>query len=140
MSPSQALSKGVSSFVSSHWRAKQAGICFLVSIEWRSSPVGLITSIIAGWRELGSRRSWWSLAPPGCGALRCRRTDARYEKARTSPSAHVLSRLTLNNGMIGMGINKNWPIAPGWADQHAAIAQPVYDMLAGNYTDRTVIC
>ena len=56
-------SKGVASFVLSHWRAKQAWICFLVSIEWRSSPVRLITSIIAGWRELVSGRSWWSLAP-----------------------------------------------------------------------------
>jgi len=54
----------------------QAGICFLVSIEWWSSPVRLITSIIAGWRELASGRSWWSLAPPGCGALRCRRIEA----------------------------------------------------------------
>ena len=71
---------------------------------------------------------------------RCRRTQAGYEKARTSPSAHVLNRLTLNNGMIGMGINKSWAITPGWADQHAAIAQPVHNMLAGNYTHRTVIC
>jgi hypothetical protein len=44
--------------------------------------------------------------------LRCRRTEASYEKVRTSPSAHILSRLTLNNGMIGMGANRNRPIAP----------------------------
>src|SRR5262249_47479296 len=29
-------------------------------------PVRLITSIIAGWHELASGRSWWSLAPRGC--------------------------------------------------------------------------
>jgi hypothetical protein len=51
------LSKGISSFVSSHWRAKQAWICFLVSIEWRSSHVRLIASIIVGWHELASGRS-----------------------------------------------------------------------------------
>jgi hypothetical protein len=72
------FSKAVSSFVSFHWRAMQAGICFLVSIEWWSSPVRLVTSIIAGWRELASGRSWWSLAPLAVARFGVvGRTDAR---------------------------------------------------------------
>jgi hypothetical protein len=42
------FSQGVSSFVSSRWRAKQALIWFPVSIEWRSSAATLIASSIAG--------------------------------------------------------------------------------------------
>ena len=42
-------------FVSSHWRAKQAGIGFLVSIEWWNLPCRADpSSSLAGWRELGS--------------------------------------------------------------------------------------
>ena len=62
-----------------------------------------------------------------------------FRKRRTSPSAHVLSRLTLNYGMIVMGTSRNWPIGPGQAAQDAAIVQPVHDMLTGKYDDRTVI-
>ncbi len=47
-----------------------------VSIEWRSFPARLITSIIVGRRELAWRAPWRSLARLGCGALRCRRTEA----------------------------------------------------------------
>ena len=46
--PLPKRSKGVSSFVSPHWRPKPAWIWFLVSIEWRSSPASSITSIVAG--------------------------------------------------------------------------------------------
>ena len=48
---SEALFEASSSFVSSHWRAKQAWIWFPVSIEWRSSPARLIASSIAGRHE-----------------------------------------------------------------------------------------
>jgi hypothetical protein len=80
------FSQGVPSFVSSHQRAKQAWIWFPVSIEWRSPSVGLIPSIIAGRRELAWGR-WRSLARPGCGARRCRRTDAAKAAAARARAA-----------------------------------------------------
>jgi hypothetical protein len=72
----------------------QAGICFLVSIEWWSSPVRLIASIIAGWRELASGRSWWSLAPLAVarfgvvGPTRARREAAPGEGSGSGARVH----------------------------------------------------
>jgi hypothetical protein len=76
--------------------------------------------------------SFFGLAPANsCQAV------AFYAKARTRPSAHVLSRLTLNHGMFLMGMSGNWPIGPRQAEWREAISPLVHDMLTGKYDERT---